>query len=674
MDKRQALRESILKAIVRTPEGAKRYGLPIGSVIEPDVAHASARRRMRRMRDIRLDQRGNIGAIDFYNSLIDRLRKNEGFTVDAVSGKDRKRGFSVAMRPVRPYTMKVDNIDQVTPEVVAHWMHDPGVSQMLARPEYRAGAWVDTDDPDLPVYFDVVQIIPDGPDALDKATALGTSNNQISVFHLTDFTEHKTGGTGEPYGRNLGPRSARYGEMGNLIKSQGLRLVLFRADDDPADIAQCIKGDPTKMMLRKAGREWVKPHYDAEGNYVRGYWRVGRRSYKQHAGKGGKRHLTIDVLTPSANGEEMRPLNSGEASMDGLTPDKQKTLRGWWAKAMVVKGKPVSYVQAQRNIVAVYHGASAQDRAEGVNWFQNSHDQLVAAAPSTLRPEQAVGIGAVLSAGKSWDQNIVQAQYLMQRLGADEPFSAESARVHDERAKRMYEKALADFNAGKRKEPPAKPQYLKRFVGKRPSEIITKKGGASIVAALVRADSFKDDLRTDPKESENGKANKVAWNTAVTMTKAVNIFYAQGGRMSVEDTLDHNIGGQKVRSFFNNLNDPQDDRDVTIDSHAFGIMLGLPVSNQDARYNDVFAGKGTDNSGVSGFYALGADVYRKALNQINGERAHEGQEPITLSQLQSIVWLAWRNQNKASERAAATRAGANTRKTPLRRRIRKALL
>jgi hypothetical protein len=62
------------------------------------------------------------------------------------------------------------------------------------------GGWhaVDKDGNDLKeLHFDVTQVIPRGPGALESATALGAERNQIAITDLNDFTSIPTGGTGK---------------------------------------------------------------------------------------------------------------------------------------------------------------------------------------------------------------------------------------------------------------------------------------------------------------------------------------------------------------------------------------------------------------------------------------------------------------------------------------------
>src|SRR5678815_583354 len=68
----------------------------------------------------------------------------------------------------------------------------------------------------------------------------------------------------------------------------------------------------------------------------------------------------------------------------------------------------------ERNILACYHRANAQDRAEGLHWYQTAHnDAAFIAFKHGVTLAQAVGVIACLSPGREWGLNLQDADQLI---------------------------------------------------------------------------------------------------------------------------------------------------------------------------------------------------------------------------------------------------------------------
>jgi hypothetical protein len=81
------------------------------------------------------------------------------------------------------------------------------------------------------------------------------------------------------------------------------------------------------------------------------------------------------------------------------------------------------------------------------------------------------------------------------------------------------------------------------------------------------------------------------------------------------------LGGHKVRSFYDNILQPDTSNEVTIDRHAFDVAVGC-VTNDQLR-------KQLDRKGM---YRAFAQLYRDAAADL-GVMAH---------QVQAVTWSAWR--------------------------------
>lgn len=142
-----------------------------------------------------------------------------------------------------------------------------------------------------------------------------------------------------------------------------------------------------------------------------------------------------------------------------------------------------------------------------------------------------------------------------------------------------------------------------------------------------------------PSKSTNNKGVtkeiKLAWGTYGSIGKAINILTAPPEtQMKV---ISDELGDQhKVRSFYNNIVDPQNnDGHVTMDTHAIAALFWQAFSGNSREVGQNFgtANTATDSlTGVGGLYPAFAEAYRQVA-------ADYGMLP---RQVQSITWEAVR--------------------------------
>lgn len=135
---------------------------------------------------------------------------------------------------------------------------------------------------------------------------------------------------------------------------------------------------------------------------------------------------------------------------------------------------------------------------------------------------------------------------------------------------------------------------------------------------------------------DTGEAS-VGWPGFGTIEKAVNVL--RSGKMSVINSA---LGNEhKVRNFYNNIVNPNSaEGHVTIDTHAIGAALfkamsgeSLEVKHNFGGTNKGYAGAGkSGDTGASGTYAIFADAYRAAAEQVG----------LLPREMQSITWEAIR--------------------------------
>jgi len=162
---------------------------------------------------------------------------------------------------------------------------------------------------------------------------------------------------------------------------------------------------------------------------------------------------------------------------------------------------------------------------------------------------------------------------------------------------------------------------------------------AAFIRLYDEAHNPRDYHRIDPATGnkmesvriDKGNNKKIAWGSLNEIAKAVSIL-EDGSR----ENISNNLGdAHKVRNFYNNILDPNNPAGhVTVDTHAVAAGHQRPLSGFDEEVKKNFGGISAKETGLKGMYAVNAEAYRQAANQL-------GLQP---RQLQSIVWEAIREQ------------------------------
>ena len=208
------------------------------------------------------------------------------------------------------------------------------------------------------------------------------------------------------------------------------------------------------------------------------------------------------------------------------------------------------------------------------------------------------GVLAVLSPQKDWFMNTSLGDRVINtvRGAADIPWSREMS----ETANRIY----------------AKPQYAQlraNIEGRRLADLTDPFERAAWVRAYDEAHNARHYPVVHPEGefggpvlTQKGVPGKVAWGSLPEIAKAINIL----DDPSLEN-VSKNLGGQhKVRSFFNNIIDPNSlEGHVTADTHAVAANMLRPLSGQSTEVAHNFGGGGASSSSVfgsKGTYGLNA--------------------------------------------------------------------
>jgi hypothetical protein len=177
-------------------------------------------------------------------------------------------------------------------------------------------------------------------------------------------------------------------------------------------------------------------------------------------------------------------------------------------------------------------------------------------------------------------------------------------------------------------------KVLPSLEGKKLSDITDLYDRAAWVRLYDEAHNSREFHHIDPGTGENHglrmnadgvTPSKVAWGSLTQIENALSIL-EDGSKKNISER----VGGMhKVRNFYNNIIDPTNDQDVTVDTHAVAAALIQPLGAHAAEVSDNFGRAGKHaGSGVKGTYPLYADAYRQAAQEL-------GIKPL---ELQSVVW------------------------------------
>jgi hypothetical protein len=166
----------------------------------------------------------------------------------------------------------------------------------------------------------------------------------------------------------------------------------------------------------------------------------------------------------------------------------------------------------------------------------------------------------------------------------------------------------------------------------------------------VNPDGSLGDFKKFTEGKKKGQNKIATWKATSGIVNAVKSMHAYGDA----DKISAAMGGRhKVRSFYNNILDPNsENRDVTVDTHAIGASwlsphtashvslvhgLGLPI-NKKKLPAGAMTTKNSASTGISGAYPIYADAYREAAEHLSKQHNID----LHPRQLQSVAWEAKR--------------------------------
>lgn len=284
----------------------------------------------------------------------------------------------------------------------------------------------------------------------------------------------------------------------------------------------------------------------------------------------------------------------------GIGPKMASNTAAW------AEENDVTQTRVRGNVRNLLDSATAAQTAEGMEWYQGAHDIAGANAVKygTTGATQA-HVLAVLSPQANWDMNVKSAT-LVNEFHASGTFTLTPEAVA---AKRLSMAASRKQNIRDGKSPAASDRADRAF-----ESIVSVYLGKTVDPATVPADHVGRLIQTNVP---NGNVTK-----AIHLLRGANPDGPMPGAKGKDSKL---VGGIKVRSFSNNINDPSNSKSVTIDTHMINGVLNQ--KKKTGIEEEVFRSAGK------------YDTFKDAISAVAKERG------IAPNQAQAIAWTAWRDEN-----------------------------
>lgn len=280
------------------------------------------------------------------------------------------------------------------------------------------------------------------------------------------------------------------------------------------------------------------------------------------------------------------------------------------------------------NLVELESRADPSRAAEWAEWYPKANEMNARIADEHgVDPDTVHAVMARLSPQADWADNMAMGEEVVRIFSEDPVIGPADMANH-----RALQLSQAE-GAGRRPEP-----ALDDLTGKRFSEL-----DEATAAQMIRPLSMRGGLLAARNVDGStviggeGEPRQVRWQTYDNLERSVSILRDPSFR-----NVDYQLGAaHKIRAFYNNMRDPHDRTygEVTIDTHAYGAALGIPVTTASTEITTAKGSitlPGAPNStkaGTKGAYPVFVEAYRRAANQLGYS---------TPRALQSVAWEQWK--------------------------------
>ena len=295
------------------------------------------------------------------------------------------------------------------------------------------------------------------------------------------------------------------------------------------------------------------------------------------------------------------------------------------------------------NLRWIYDNMIPAVREQAAKWYDGAHSLTRDTAEQYGVPHQAVaGMTARLSPGTDWYQNMTMAKRIL-----DVDASQQGAAVSE--AQRPLIQSYVDSRSETTPAMQAAKVNLQAQVddmaGKKYADMTDMQKAIFIRShdeAATAADPTNGHFSIiHPEGYELGKAMKkdgvtpetLGWQSLDNISRSMSILR----NPEVANISEQLGGGHKIRSFYNNIIEPNAPHgDVTADTHQIAASHLLPLGIGDNVVKQGMSGPPYANqTGATGLYGVYADATRQLADELNAENPGMN---ILPRQVQSITW------------------------------------
>jgi conjugative element/phage-associated large polyvalent protein len=316
--------------------------------------------------------------------------------------------------------------------------------------------------------------------------------------------------------------------------------------------------------------------------------------------------------------------------------------------------------RAVSNLRWLWKQLGEEDRARARQWYVGAHRIAVAIADEHgMTDEQGAGVLASLSPQMDWFKNVALAR----RAAAAFHEAERTNPVFGEEFFFAYEgRTIASIGGSTRgNEAHVRAdiaQTRRDYLGKSWRELDLR-GQAILLREIDEARGVHDYPVITPEGGEaglvltaDGKPAHLAWGTYRFIGNAISIM-----RDGAIENIHRRLGDEhKVRSFFNNISDPDYAGAVTIDVHAVAAAVLQPLSGNSKLTQDAIGGRPNAlGAGLSGFNCVYAEAYFRLAEQLSRETG----TTVLPREVQSVTWEAVRALFPPATRGTRSALGQN---------------
>jgi hypothetical protein len=311
------------------------------------------------------------------------------------------------------------------------------------------------------------------------------------------------------------------------------------------------------------------------------------------------------------------------------------------------------------NLKWLWNDVDPEQRERTRQWYQSANRLATdMAEKNNLSVPQAAAIIASQSPQTEWFTNVSRAERITDIYRDKQNFIATPDMV--ETAARILrtpvEELQAESEEGDEEKGPLLAELLTDIDGKKLNELKDPTEKAAWIRLYDETYNDRSYKEIDPATGE--KRRTVTKKGGVPATASASwgsLNMIANGVSAIEDGSRANISAtmgkaHKVRNFYNNIVDPSNPQDVTIDTHAVAAAHLRPLAGKDKEVLDNFgAGGKHSQTGIYGTYPIYAEAYRRAAKAIG----------VLPRELQSVVWEHIRemfSEEFKSEKSEAGRA------------------